>query len=263
MLSQAFDNYSTTYDEHFTNTPIGRLQRKRVYSYLKPLLNKRQNVLELNCGTGEDAGYISKYVQSVDATDQSEGMIETARIKCKQPNVKFSVCSIQNIKSVVTNKSYDIIFSDFGGINCISPSTIKKCGKDLYELSNENSSLALVIMGRKCIWEKLYFFSKRKMWKALRRLSPCGVFTYIGEEAFTTYYYSPTEVSRLLKKYFEVQYYRPVGIFIPPSYLNSFFSNKLWLLNFLNFLEKIAGRLSFLSNYADHYLIVLKKKTEV
>ena len=78
--------------------------------------------------------------------------------------------------------------------------------------------------------------------------------------AFTTYYYSPSEIKKLFSNSFEVLYHRPIGFFIPPSYLNDFFINKPKLLNFLYLLERMAGGLSFLSDYADHYLIVLKKK---
>src|SRR6185312_5771723 len=106
MLQQAFNNYSAAYDEHFTNTPIGRLQRRRVHYYIKPLLNNWKHVLELNCGTGEDADYISRYVKTIDATDLSQRMIEVAKLKCKQPNITFRVCSIQNLQSFAKSKSY-------------------------------------------------------------------------------------------------------------------------------------------------------------
>ena len=57
VTASGFDASATTYDTSFTNTEIGRLQRRRVYKYLNRYLNTSEplNILELNCGTGEDA----------------------------------------------------------------------------------------------------------------------------------------------------------------------------------------------------------------
>jgi ubiquinone/menaquinone biosynthesis C-methylase UbiE len=259
MLRQAFDNYAPAYDVHFTNTFIGRLQRKRVYTYLKPLLTKQSRVLELSCGTGEDAIYMAACVHSVYATDQSEGMIVTAKQKSVSSNVRFNVCTIENISSAGRENSFDLIFSNFGGMNCVSLPDIKKCSHDLYQLCKPGARLVLVIMGKKCLWEKIYFLCKHRKDKAYRRLSGKGIPAQIGEESFLTYYYSPYEIKESFKEYFQVQYHRPVGFFIPPSYLEKFFKNKAWLLKIIYIMEKICGKLSILSNYADHYVIVLKK----
>ena len=258
MFNRAFDSYSLTYDEHFTNTAIGRLQRERVHIYLRPLLKRQDNVLELNCGTGEDASFMASSVLSVYATDQSEGMIIAAMKKSSNDNIKFDVCSIENISSIGAGKSFDLIFSNFGGINCVPPIDVKKCSRDLYQLSNKGGHIALVIMGKRCLWEMFYFLYKKRD-KSFRRLSAKGISTQIGNENFLTYYYSPSQIKKIFKEHFEIQYHRPIGLFIPPSYLNSFFENKAWLLKILYHIEKVLGRFSILSNYADHYLIVLKK----
>ena len=82
MLQEAFDNYAEHYDEHFTNSLIGKAQRQQVYSYLSTLnyfTNKK--ILEINCGTGEDAKVFSEHKSHVTATDISEKMIAFAKRK--------------------------------------------------------------------------------------------------------------------------------------------------------------------------------------
>jgi hypothetical protein len=51
----------------------------------------------------------------------------------------------------------------------------------------------------------------------------------------------------------------PVGLFIPPSYLDPYFKNKGWILKILSFKEYLFGRFAFLADYGDHYLIHLQK----
>jgi SAM-dependent methyltransferase len=260
MLEQAFNSYASIYDNHFTNTGIGKMQRGRVYYFLHQILFKPSEILELNCGTGEDARYLSLLGHSVTGTDLSESMIEIANEKTDGEKIKLYTCSIQNILSLNGEEPFDIIFSNFGGLNCLDKNDIYKSASDLYQLTKEEARLFLVVMGRKCIWERWYFRWKRDKGKAFRRLSKEGVLTIISGEEFMTYYYSPKEIAEIFSKYFAVEYVKPVGLFIPPSYLDKFFSNKKWLLLILQFAENIMGRLSFLSDYADHYAIVLKKK---
>ena len=52
---------------------------------------------------------------------------------------------------------------------------------------------------------------------------------------------------------------KPIGIAIPPSYLDSFFSTKKRWLQLLIWKEKwLSSR--FLAKYADHFLILFEKK---
>ncbi len=67
-----------TYDATFTESSIGRAQRNVVWSALKRAFRPGDRVLELNCGTGEDALFLAKLGVSVLACDASARMIEVA-----------------------------------------------------------------------------------------------------------------------------------------------------------------------------------------
>ncbi len=77
-MQTPFDKIALTYDELFTNTAIGKLQRNIVRKYLDETLptNQRISILELNCGTGEDAVYFAKKGFDVLATDVSDDMLK-------------------------------------------------------------------------------------------------------------------------------------------------------------------------------------------
>jgi len=258
MSISAFDSSAKQYDSDFTNSKIGRLQRQRVYKYLFPLLNKNIKILEINCGTGHDAITLAPNVYSILATDISKKMIEVAKQKNIHNNLKFE---IQDIKKFGGNLSADfgLLFSNFGGLNCLNADEIKSFGKNISNSLTSNAKLVLVLMGKKC-WIENLWYKYQKDARLNRRNTKDAVPTKINESAFNTYYYSPAELSELLKENYSIVKVRPVGLFIPPSYLESLFKSRLWLLRLLNVLEKIFGNFSFLSNYADHYLIILEKK---
>ncbi|MFN8181110.1 MAG: methyltransferase domain-containing protein [Bacteroidia bacterium] len=78
-----FDAVAQAYDQQFTRSATGRLQRERVHRFIEtmPLLKKPARVLELNCGTGEDALWLARKGHQVTATDNSAGMLDAAREK--------------------------------------------------------------------------------------------------------------------------------------------------------------------------------------
>ncbi len=258
MLQKAFDTYAKNYDEDFTSSSIGILQRKRVYYFMKKYLDGKPDVLEINCGTGEDAKYMTGFGCTITATDISSEMIQIGREK-NAKKVEFINCDTRHLSSFLGDRKFDFVFSNFGGLNCLAPQEINQFVGNAFNLLNEKGKLIFVVMGRKCFWERFYFFYKRDKRKN-RRLQKEGVKTILNGEHFTTYYYSPNELYNSFKESFTLYTQKPVGLFIPPSYLNPFFKDKKIFLKVLDFMERVFGGFSFFANYADHYLIVMQKK---
>ncbi|MEP7171832.1 MAG: methyltransferase domain-containing protein [Bacteroidota bacterium] len=261
ISTSAFDTIALSYDKDFTFSNIGRLQRARVHHFLENILPKNQalEILEINCGTGEDAIWLAKKGHHVIATDASESMIEIANEKCKMQNAEFVMCSFNKLREHYSNKKFDVIFSDFGGLNCIDDVQLKKLSADLFLLLKPYGKFIAVIMGRKCVWEQFYFLFKLNFKKAFRRLSKNSVDAIFDFQIQKTFYYAPEEFKKITEVEFRVAMKKPIGITIPPSYLEPFFRNKIRLLKILNFKEKLFS-FSFLSNFADHYFIVMEKK---
>lgn len=260
MLQEAFNNYAGQYDEHFTNSIIGKAQRQRVYSYLCSLnYFANKDILEINCGTGEDAKMFNEHKAHVTATDISEKMIAFAKQKNENSSIKFIISSIQEIETKTNSNKFDAVFSNFGGLNCLNEKELIQFSKTITNLTHPKSDLVFVIMGTNCFIEKLYFFLKLNKTKALRRKQKLGVETKINNNAFTTYYYSPKQIKTIFKSNFEIMNIQPIGLFIPPSYLEPFVKKHLIFSKFLMKLDSVFARFSFLSNNADHYLIHLKR----
>ena len=258
-----FDQAAATYDADFTHTPTGRLQRQRVYHFLKPFLLQPCNILEINCGTGEDACWLATQGHHVTATDGSEEMIRIASEKLpeagKQAGVTFRKIDFHSLRHSFPAGSFTTIFSDFGGLNCIDPGSLKLLLEDLYALLQPGGLMIAVIMGRKCLWEKLFFLWRGDLKKANRRMSPEAIEAAIGPSKQHTWYYSPQEIRTLSYPFFIVRTVKPVGLFLPPSYLDPFFLKRQGLLSWLNGLEeKLACR--YFADYGDHYFIALKKR---
>jgi len=55
----AFDQLAADYDQRFTYSIIGRAQRDSILKILSNTFKANDNILELNCGTGEDAIFLA------------------------------------------------------------------------------------------------------------------------------------------------------------------------------------------------------------
>src|SRR5688500_4588543 len=142
-----------TYDADFTHTAIGQLQRKQVWQFITPVLNSYKGtlkILEINCGTGEDALELSQAGHEVVATDASEVMIEKARQKASlvgENAVTFRVCEFLQLKQQFADQKFDLIISNFGGLNCIDRKQLETLSVHLSALLNDQGKVFFVIMG--------------------------------------------------------------------------------------------------------------------
>jgi SAM-dependent methyltransferase len=257
----AFSAVARHYDADFTDTAVGRLQRERVWHWLAKNLLGTPAVLELNCGTGADALWMVQRGCQVLATDISPEMVRLANEKIAQAGLSEKasarVCSFADIGQLPED-TFDLIFSNFGGLNCVSPSELERLGEVLNAKLKPGGQFIAVVMGRFCWWETLYFLLKRAPSKAFRRLRPGPVEARLdADTTVPTWYYSPAVFRRAFAQ-FSFNTIQPIGLWLPPSYLDPFFAKRPGLLRTLNMLENNWAP-AWLTSAADHYFIKLVK----
>lgn len=259
----AFDDIAQSYDVLFTRSLTGVAQRNIVRRFLKSRIAPGMEIFEVNCGTGEDALFMADSGCSVTATDASEEMIRQCLSKSTaaggKNNPVFITAGISEVVPVSGGKKYDLIFSNFSGLNCIDESELTEAARHFNEILKPGGHLIFILFGTNCTWEKFYFFLKGKRKEMNRRKSRGPVHVKLMDSGIDVFYYSPKEISRLFKNYFDAVTTRPVGFFLPPTYLEHFFNRKKRLFRLLAFADRMTGSLSFLSNRADHYIIEMKK----
>ena len=256
-----FDPVANTYDQSFTHSQIGILQRASVMAYMDTILptDKSLRILELNCGTGEDAVYFAKKGHHVTATDLSEEMVDVAKQKFIAHGLEDLVetfpMDIREISRVQFKVEFDLIFSDFGGLNCLSVPELKKLSDDLVSLLKTGGRLIAVIMPKNCLWENLYFTAKLEWGKVFRRNTDKMLPVNVGTHDIPTWYFSPSGIEHILGANFEKIAQKPIGFAVPPSYMEPFFAKKKKTLKMLGKMENKLNGISGLAPFSDHFLI--------
>jgi ubiquinone/menaquinone biosynthesis C-methylase UbiE len=263
----AFDNIAASYDDDFVNSPIGRAQRDIVWACLKKVIDSQDQlrILELNCGSGEDAIWLAGLGHHVVATDISTGMLEIANRKKAGRNVRgtveFRKMDMKDLDNSGFNIPFDLVFSNFGGLNCLGQEEVRQLFRSISAMLTKNGRFIAVVMPSFCLWESFYFMVKGKVGQAFRRRGKKAVMVEFNGEGVRTWYYSPGMLKRLADSSFVVKGFCPVGFAVPPGYLNTFFAFRMKTLNMLYNVEKKVPKRRWAAAVSDHYLVDFKRKT--
>ncbi len=261
-----FDHIASAYDSVFTNTSIGQFQRKRVWSYVEkiiPGLNGFE-MLELNCGTGEDALMFGERGFNIIATDISHEMLKVTNKKAEQYSMQHRISShyldLETFDATLFDKKFDLVFSNFGGLNCINPQSIKMLLEKLPLILKPGGRFIGVVMPKFCLWESFYFSLKFKFRTAFRRVTSSEVIADLHGVPVKTWYYSPGNFKQWSSSSFRLISLRPVGLAVPPSFLQPLFNNWPRVLSFLHRVDSSLFRHGLWSRMSDHFIIDLQLK---
>ena len=265
-MKVAFDQIANIYDQQFSYSEIGKLQRNEVWKYLDTMLTTSDplNILELNCGTGVDAIYMAKKGHHVLATDISGEMVKATLRKVSHHGLKDRVSALQlafdELDEWFVGQRFDLVISNFGGLNCIDGTAMQRLAYDITGLLKPGGRFVAVIMPEKCMMETMYFCSRFKFKEAFRRSSNDAVMADLSGTGVATWYHSPKKVKRVFSGAFKHVATKPIGFMLPPSYTEPFFAKNKLLLKTLNKGENIFNGIAALAPLSDHYLIDLELK---
>jgi ubiquinone/menaquinone biosynthesis C-methylase UbiE len=262
----AFDTLAADYDQSFSQSLTGSCQRMQTRKWLMAFLNGKigLNILEINCGTGDDALWLASMGHHVIATDLSGAMVSEAKRKqimhLSHNPVRFLQCDFNDLHAQIQHEKFDLIFSNFSGLNCIPSNKIELLNQHFKGFLKPGAHIAVVIFGKYSLWEMAYHSLKFRFGTAFRRWRKNAAIMKL-KDGFTqpVWYYSISRFSRLMNQ-FDLIEKRPVGLFIPPSYLEKFIKHRSRLFGFLNKMEEKTGGIPAFSRFADHCYLLLKKK---
>src|SRR6202166_1606839 len=166
----AFDGVADSYDEVFTCSMIGRAQRRSVWARLLAAFPRGSRILEVNCGTGEDARYLVERGRSVVACDASHSMIQVAKRRSPlgdSANLEFLNLANEDLGFMPSEKLFDGAFSNFSGLNCLS--NLRPFASNLAALVKPGAPVLLCLWARVCVAEFIWYVLRGQPKKASRR----------------------------------------------------------------------------------------------
>lgn len=270
----AFDQVAADYDREFTDTALARALRAIVWSRLAEHVQPGTRVLEIGCGTGEDAVWLAKRGVHVVATDISPAMLDVTRQKAERAGVADQVETfVLNASSPLSHPMGEppalrfggashglrvrAAFSNFGALNCVGD--LRPIANALAKWMQPGGRFILVLINRWCAWEMLWHVIHLQPRVAFRRLRRDGVDAKLGDGTVHTWYPSIGSIRRTFAPGFKLRGVTGLGVFLPPSYLEPVVAKRPRLFRWLTRLEHATAAAFPFTRVADHVIIELER----
>jgi ubiquinone/menaquinone biosynthesis C-methylase UbiE len=239
-----FDRVATSYQTLWSGTPAGEMQREAVWRRIDPLLSAGSQILDLGCGTGDDAVALQMRGTSVTAIDVSPEMIRIARGR----GIDASVRRAEDLGSL--EGAFDGILSNFGALNCVE--NLAHLREPLARLTRPGGWLAICLLGRVCAWETAWYLRRGDFARATRRWG--------GEAASSlssrVFYPTIGSVRRAFAPDFALHSWHGIGLMVPPSYVTGLSTSAIRRLANL---DRRFASLPLLRALSDHRLLLFRK----
>ncbi|HEU0015316.1 MAG TPA: class I SAM-dependent methyltransferase, partial [Longimicrobium sp.] len=252
------------YDAGFTETALGRVCRDAVWRRLDARFPAGARVLELGCGTGEDAVHLARRGVKVLATDGAPAMVETARRKAQERGVSaaFGTLTLEAFAAGPSAETalldehgpFDGAYSNFGALNCVAE--LGPVARALAARLRPGAPAVLVLMGPVVPWEWLWFLARARPGAAFRRLRPGGA----RWRGATIRYPGIGAARRAFAPWFRPLRASAVGALVPPPYTEDWAGRRESMVARLDRWERRWEDRFPLPWLADHYVLELERK---
>jgi ubiquinone/menaquinone biosynthesis C-methylase UbiE len=254
-INRGFSAKALVYDEYGEHHPAVAWARAQVRGHVLSLLPPGSAILELNAGTGVDAVFFAERGFRVHATDLADEMVAQIRRKVEAHHLSERL-TVQQISFTelehVTGGPYDLVFSNFGGLNCIPD--LRLAARGLPRLLKPDGLVTWVIMPPVCPWE-LAQALRGHFKTAFRRLRRGGVRAHVEGARFMTYYFTPAHALCALGPGWRRVALRSLSLLSPPSFMENFPRRFPALFRLLAALDERAGRLPLLNSWGDFFIL--------
>ncbi|MDE1150334.1 MAG: class I SAM-dependent methyltransferase [Azospirillaceae bacterium] len=260
-VAAAFDRFADDYDAGFAHSIPGRWLRHAVWHQVGAHVRPGMRVLDLGCGTGEDALWLAHAGARVTAADGSPAMLRVTVDKAARAGLADRIVPRQvdlnapgDLFLADGGGPYDVVLSNFGALNCALD--LAPLARALGRAVAPGGVLALVVMGRFCAWETAWHGARLHRTAVRRWLGRATA--DIGGTTIPIRYWTPGDVARAFAPAFDAMSVHPVGLFLPPSDLFTGLVRNPRRLTRLMRWERRVGASTALAGLADHHLTLLR-----
>jgi SAM-dependent methyltransferase len=226
-------------NRHGDRPPLARVRHEVLWRHLDGVFTPGSRVLELNAAPV--------------ATDTDPSSLDalTARFGSWEPLVEVRLLGETELSTL--DERFDAVLASAGALNYAD--CLGSLGARLADVVRPGGTAVAVVMGPTVPWEWCWYLANGRARSALRRLRRNGAWPGIAVR-----YPSIATARRVFEPAFTVRFAAPVGVVLPPAYVEPFMAEHPRLLRFLVALERSIAGFRPLARVADQYVLVLERR---
>jgi ubiquinone/menaquinone biosynthesis C-methylase UbiE len=252
-VADFYDRGAPVYDDKLHSGFISSLVRGHLLKKLLESFPPGSHLLDIGCGTGDDAVYLAQRGIKITGIDISSQMLVIAEKKVSESGLKkminLQLLDAENISSL-NNSLFDGAYSDFNALNHLE--SLGNFSEGLAKILKPRSKFFAVMLGRLSVSEVSSYMLMLRPLAAFQKLIH-------RDKSFPFYIklYYPSSVKKIFSLDFILTGLSGYGLLVPPDQ----FYNKRFLKLFPQAakLESAFTRRWPFYNFCDHYLIEFEK----
>lgn len=269
-LEARFDRAAKYYDatygpptESGSGSPLMGWLRDEHLGVLRSLFDPGALVLDIGCGTGEEALALAKDGYSVLGIDISPAMVRQAQTKAAVHGVKrgliFHTLAAGLLDQLEERGPFQGAFAGLGTLN--TEPDLARVAQGLHDLLEPGAPFVATVMSRRCLFESLRNWRRLKPGQTLNRSTDwrearagaCGVEAPVC-------FYSPPRFAAPFEPYFDVESVRAFPLWLPPIHLQDLYrDDPARYQSRLAWDERMRTWPGFRA-WGDHFMMVLRHR---
>ena len=257
----AFDAVAAEYDRREADNPIMQLMRDRSLAILDRTFAEGSSLLDVGCGTGTEALWLSERGRTVLGVDSSPKMLEVLARRAGGDGLKVSTRlmragNLMTLAGELGDAAFDGAYSSFGALN--TEPSLQPALDALARLVRPGGKIVLGVMNRWCVAEMALLAAGGRPDQALRRTrSPLRI--GVGVNSIEVRYPSWRSLRGALSPRFRVVSLQALPLLLLP-YAWPAFSAHPRLYGVASGLDAILSRRRPFAWLGDHLLVVAQRR---
>jgi SAM-dependent methyltransferase len=256
----AFDAVAAHYDHREADNPIIQMMRARSLATLESTFPYGATLLDVGCGTGTEAIWLSQRGRAVFGVDSSPQMLEVLARRAAAANLSISTRLMRagdllTLADELGEPSFDGAYSSFGALN--TEAAIQQPLAALSRLVRPGGRIVLGVMNRWCVAEMASLMVSGRAKRAFRR-TRSSVRVGVGSDTVEVRYPSWRELSRALRPRFRVVSLQALPLLLLP-YAWPALSAHARVYKALRVMDQILAPRRPFALLGDHLLVVAER----
>jgi SAM-dependent methyltransferase len=259
LPADPFHHAAESYDATFSSLPRVIALRDQIHREFGRFARPPSRVLELGCGTGEDALRLAGRGFRVLATDPSPSMLAVAQKKSAGLGtaLEFSALRSEETSSLGPG-TFDAVFSNFGALNCVE--SLEPTFHAVAFVLRPGGMFLSVFLNRTHLWETAAHVARGNYRSAFRRWTSSPVDVPLSGTVCRTWYHSVSSISSAARRQFHIVEICGLNVFSPPPSSEKFDMRHRNLVRALDRLDAATASLWPFNRWGDHIMIVFRKR---